>query len=134
MKPRPTGLVPASAFLVATAFAAGLRVGRPWVPWLMIVAAVAQGFLGGYHFRRFWRGAGAEEIFGPGGRYLAFLALVAFTAVEAHAVGSGVEKGAPRASVALLGLPVLFAGWALRSAVRGRREVADERGPGPDGT
>lgn len=127
---RPAGLVPASAALVATAFGAGLGLGRPWTTWLLVVVAIGQGFLGGHHLRAFWRGGAREEIFGAGGRYLAFLGAVAFTAVEAHAVGAGIEGGAPRSSVALLLLPVALAGWALRSAVslRGHGEGGDEGG------
>lgn len=119
---RPRGLVPASAALVAVAFGAGLGLGWPWMLWLLVVVAVGQGFLGGFHARRFWRGTARKEMFGAGGRYLAFLAAVAFTAVEAHAVGTGIEAGAPRASVALLLPPVALGGWALRSAVRARDE------------
>lgn len=115
---RPAGLVPASALLVATAFAAGLGFGRPWSSWLLVVVAVGQGVVAGHHLDGFWRGAAREEIFGSGGRYLAFLAAVGFTAVEAHAVGGGIEAGAPRAAVALLVPPLALGAWALRSAVQ----------------
>lgn len=121
------GLIPASAVLVATAFAVGLRLGWPWTVWLLVLVAVCQGFLGGFHARRFWRGTAREEMFGAGGRYLAFLAAVAFTAVEAHAVGAGIESGAPRFSVALLLPPVALGGWALRSAVKRRAGSGEGR-------
>lgn len=123
---RPTGLVPASALLVATAFAAGLGLGRPWSSWLLVVVAMGQGVLAGHHLRGFWRGGPREEIFGAGGRYLAFLGAVAFTAVEAHAVGGGIEAGAPRAAAALLVLPLALGAWALRSALELRTRSAHE--------
>ena len=125
---RPAGLVPASALLVAAAFAAGLGLGRPWSSWLLVVVAVAQGTVAGHHLGGFWRGAAREQIFGAGGRYLAFLAAVVFTAVEAHAVGGGIAAGAPGAAVALLALPLALGAWALRSAVElrnGEAESAD---------
>ena len=121
--------MPASALLVATAFAAGLGLGRPWSSWLLVVVAMSQGIVAGHHLGDFWRGTAREEIFGPGGRYLAFLAAVAFTAVEAHAVGGGIAAGAPRAAVALLALPLAVGAWALRSAMRLRSGEAES----PDG-
>lgn len=121
--------MPVSALLVATAFAAGLGAGRPWSSWLLVVVAVGQGMIAGHHLGGFWRGAAREEIFGPGGRYLAFLAAVVFTAVEAHAVGGGIAAGAPGAAVALLALPLALGAWALRSAIRLRSEEAES----PDG-
>ena len=121
--------MPASALLVATAFAAGLGLGGPWSSWLLVVVAVSQGIVAGHHLAGFWRGAAREEIFGPGGRYLAFLAAVVFTAVEAHAVGGGIAAGAPGAAVALLALPLALGAWALRSAMRLRSGGAES----PDG-
>lgn len=122
-------LVLASAVLVAVALAAGMGLALPWSTWLLIVAAMAQGTLAGAALPRFWRGDAREEVFGAGGRYVAFLAAVAFSAVEAHAVGAGIERGAPAEAAALLVLPVALAGAALRSAARRREE---EPGRGSD--
>jgi hypothetical protein len=53
---------------------------------------------------------------------LLFLALVVFAAIEAYAVGSGIGEGAPPASLALLGMPVILAIVVLRlTALRARR-------------
>lgn len=116
-------LVLASAVLVAVALAAGRGLGAPWVAWLLIVTAMGQGVLSGACLPRFWRGPPREEAFGAGGRYLAFLAAVAFSAVEAHAVGAGLERGAPAAAAGLLLLPIALAAAALRSATRLREEA-----------
>lgn len=115
-------LVPASAAVVALALAAGLEPGRSWLVWLLILAAMVQGALAGAAFRRFWRGSARDEIFGAGGRYVGFLATVLFSAVEAHAVGTGIAEGGPDAALALLLPPVVLAAAALRSAVKVRRE------------
>lgn len=115
-------LVPASAAVVALALAAGLEPDRSWLVWLLILAAMVQGALAGAAFRRFWRDSPRKEIFGPGGRYVAFLATVLFSAVEAHAVGAGIARGGPTAALALLLPPVILAAAALRSAVTARRE------------
>ena len=124
-------LVPASAAVVALALAAGLEPGRSWLVWLLILAAMVQGALSGAAFRRFWRKSARDEIFGAGGRYVGFLATVLFSAVEAHAVGTGIAEGGPKAAVALLLPPVLLAAAALRSAVKVRREEGAEDPPGP---
>lgn len=119
-------LVAASAVLVAVALAAGRGLGAPWIGWLLIVTAMAQGVLGGLVLPRFWRGTVQEEAFGAGGRYVAFLAAVAFSAVQGHAVGAGIQKGAPAAVTALLLVPVALAAVALRSAVRERTDTGEE--------
>lgn len=120
-------LVLASAVLVAVALAAGRGLGAPWITWLLIVTAMGEGMLAGAVFPRFWRGSLQEEALGAGGRYAAFLAAVAFSAVEAHAVGAGIDKGAPTVATALLLLPIALAAAALRSAVRLREgDVREE--------
>lgn len=127
-------LVLSSAVLVAVALAAGRGLGAPWITWLLIVTAMGQGMLAGACLPRFWRGTPQEEAFGAGGRYLAFLAAVAFSAVEAHAVGAGLERGAPTAATGLLLLPIALAAAALRSATRLREEaeeIAEDGDPGP---
>lgn len=115
-------LVPASAAVVALALAAGLEPDRAWLVWLLLLAAMVQGGLAGAALPRFWRGPAREEIFGAGGRYVGFLATVLFSAVEAHAVGTGIAEGGPEGALALLLPPVVLAAAALRSAVRVRRE------------
>lgn len=126
-------LVLASAVLVAVALAAGMGLGAPWSTWLLILTAMGQGALAGVAFPRFWRGSLREEAFGPGGRYLGFLAAVGFSAVEAHAVGAGIEKGAPAPAAALLLVPVALAAVALGSAKSrlddGGGEGAADRSP-----
>lgn len=125
----PRGLVPLSALLVATAFAAGLRPGEGWLVPVLVLVTMAQGVVAGTGVRTFWREAWSEEVFGAGGRYLGFLAAVAFAAVEAYAVGSGLGAGAPGPAALLLAPPVVLAAVALRSAVKHQRErLAEEEG------
>ena len=118
-------LVAASAVVVALSLAAGLQPGRHWLTELLVVAAIGQGALAGVAWPRFWRGGAREEIFGAGGRYAGFLAAVAFSAAEAHAVGASLgPEDAPGPAVAILLLPPLVvAAVALRSAVRHRADV-----------
>lgn len=120
----PGGLVFASALLVALALAAGLWPGQYWLVGLLVVAAMAQGLAAGVAWRGFWRGPAREAVFGAGGRYAGFLAAVAFSAVEAYAVGAGLgREDAPGPVVAImLAPPLVVAAVALRSAVRHRRE------------
>lgn len=120
----PGGLVVASALLVALALAAGLRPDQYWLAGLLIVTAMAQGLLAGVAWKGFWRGPAREAVFGAGGRYAGFLAAVAFSAVEAYAVGAGIgREDAPGPLVAvMLAPPLVVAAAALRSAVRHRRE------------
>lgn len=128
------GVVFASALLVAAALAAGMHPGRPWLVEAVVVTALVQGVLAGRLLPRYWKEEPAEEIFGAGGRYVGFLALVAFAAVEAHAVGAGLGSGAPGAAAALLAPPVVLAAIALRGARKKRRERGDgtsESMPGP---
>lgn len=100
---------------------------------VLVLVAMVQGIVAGTGVRAFWRLGWSEEIFGPGGRYLGFLAAVAFAAVEAYAVGAGMGAGAPGLAAALLAPPVILAAVALRSAVRHRRAREAEKGPyGPD--
>lgn len=125
----------ASALLVALALAAGLRPRQHWLAELMVAAAMGQGVLAGLCWRRFWRGPLGEELFGAGGRYAGFLAAVAFSAVEAYAVGASVgREDAPGPMVAiLLAPPLVVAAVALRSAVRHQGDRDREPGGG-DGT
>lgn len=120
----PGGLVLASALVVALALAAGLRPDQYWLAGLLVVAAMAQGLLAGVAWSGFWRGPVREALFGAGGRYAGFLVAVAFSAVEAYAVGAGLgREDAPGPVVAImLAPPLLVAAVALRSAVRHRRE------------
>lgn len=129
----PGGLVLASALVVALALAAGLRPDQYWLVGLLVVAAMAQGLLAGAAWRGFWRGPAREALFGAGGRYAGFLAAVAFSAVEAYAVGAGLgREDAPGPVVAImLAPPLVVAAVALRSAVRHRRER--DRPPGGAG-
>lgn len=128
------GLVAASAVVVALALAAGLRPAQHWLAELLVVAAMGQGMLAGVAWPRFWRGPAREELFGAGGRFAGFLAAVAFSAVEAYAVGASLgREEAPGPAVAvMLAPPLLLAAFALRSAVRHRRERASNR-EGSDG-
>lgn len=122
------GLVAASALLVALALAAGLRPDQHWLAGLLVTAAMVQGLLAGVAWEGFWRGPARRAVFGAGGRYAGFLAAVAFSAVEAYAVGAGLgREGAPGPVVAImLAPPPVIAAVALRSAVR-HREERDER-------
>lgn len=106
---------------MAAALAAGLRPENAWLVPVLLLVAMAQGVVAGTGVRRFWREGWSKEIFGAGGRYLGFLAAVAFAAVEAYAVGAGLEAGAPGLAATLLGPPVILAAVALRSAVKHRR-------------
>lgn len=131
----PGAVVAASAFLVALALAAGLRPDQHWLTGLLVTAAMGQGVLAGAAWRRFWNGPPRRAIFGAGGRYAGFLAAVAFSAVEAYAVGAGIgREDAPGPAVAImLAPPLLVAALALRSAVRhraGARSDGGGRGPG----
>lgn len=69
-----------------------------------------------------------ERATGPEGRYLVFLASVVFAAVEAHAVGAGMARGAPSAALALLVPPLAVGAAALRGAVRASGAPGVERG------
>ena len=134
-----------SAALPAAAAWSGLRGQVPWTVWLLVVVAVAQGLAAGLLLPEFLpadstaeddSGAGAgsgtvdsgepvaprwaRRLSGAGSRYLVFLAAVVFGAVEAHAVGAGIARGAPRPALLLLVPPAAVAAWALRRAVRER--------------
>lgn len=134
-----------SAALVACALAAGLRSGSGWLTELLVLVAVAQGLAAGLALPHFWlagvvpeggrgprppwrarRGAGPDPtgapplvriLMGVGGRYAAFLASVAFAAVEAHAVGAGLGSGAPLVALTLLAPPVIVGAVVLRGAL-----------------
>lgn len=127
----PGAVVAASALVVSLALAAGLRPDQYWLTGLLVAAAMAQGLLAGATWRRFWRGPAREAIFGAGGRYVGFLAAVAFSAVEAYAVGAGIgRESAPGPVISImLAPPLLLAAFALRSAVRHR----DAAPPGTHG-
>lgn len=132
-----------SAALVACSLAAGLRGESGWLVELLVLAAVGQGLAAGLSFPPFWRegvvpaghprppwsersggrrGSGAGPplvriLMGAGGRYAAFVASVAFAAVEAHAVGAGLGRGAPPAALTLLVPPVAVGAFLLRGAL-----------------
>lgn len=114
---------------MAVALAAGLRPENGWLVPLLILLAMAQGAVAGSGVRTFWQGGWSEEIFGAGGRYLGFLAAVAFAAVEAYAVGAGLGAGAPGLAALLLGPPVILAAVALRSAVKTRAPGRETESP-----
>lgn len=59
----------------------------------------------------------ARILMGVGGRYAAFLASVAFAAVEAHAVGVGLGGGAPPVAATLLLPPLVVGAILLRGAL-----------------
>jgi hypothetical protein len=119
--------------LVAAALIAGRSgSGLPALTELALVCALATGVLLGLGLRRFWRGEWTAALMGSGGRYLLFIGLAAFAAVEAHAVGAGLAQGAPAASLVMLAAPVVLAGVALLSAVRAVRGSPDAAaGGGP---
>ena len=72
---------------------------------------------------------GGPWLEGPAGRYLLFLAAVVFGAIEAHAIGVGIEGGAPRLALLLLVPPFAVAALALRGALT-RVETEDGWGGG----
>ncbi|MFQ5679366.1 MAG: hypothetical protein ACE5HP_07890 [Gemmatimonadota bacterium] len=136
-------LLPLSAALVAASLADGLTAA-PWMTELLILVAVAQGIAAGLVLPRFWgsaserpppeaagdrppRPTGAAplpapelvgRLTGAGGRFLLFLLCVGFGAVESHAVGTGLSRGAPPMTLSLLVPPVLIGAAALRAAIR----------------
>ncbi len=117
-----------SAGLVAIAMWSGRLGSRQWSVALLVFAALTTGVTGGILFAGLWRsGARADDgsdltllrrLTGPAGALLVFLGCVAFAAVEAHAIGSGLGVGAPGATVALLGPPLVIGAFALRRALR----------------
>jgi hypothetical protein len=111
---------------VATALAAGIWSEEFWFTQALILVAMGQGMVAGAAWRRFWREDARTEIFGAGGRYAGFLAAVAFSAVEAYAVGKGFSRGAPGLAALLLAPPIVVGAVALRSA----RRVLEERAAG----
>lgn len=98
--------------LAGTALGAGLRQGSAWLVHLTVAFAAGFGFVAGLRVSDYRETQGA---FVP---YALFLGAVLFTAVEAHAVGVGIARGAPPAAAALLLPPVAIAAGALRAAVR----------------
>jgi hypothetical protein len=117
-----------SAGLVAIALWSGRSGSRQWLVALLILAALAAGVAGGIVFAGLWRSGGPADhdtdlallrrLNGPAGALLVFLGCVVFAAVEAHAIGAGLEAGAPGATVSLLGPPLVIGAVALRRAVR----------------
>lgn len=102
---------------VVICLVAGLKTEIPWVTEMAIAGAVAQGMAAGLVLRRFWHEGGSRAIFGPGGRFVFFEAMVVFAAAEAHAVGTSFDTGGPLLSALLLAPPVVLAVFGLRSAV-----------------
>ncbi len=72
-------------------------------------------------------------LMGAGGRYAAFLAAVAFAAVEAHAVGAGLGRGAPPVALTLLLPPVVVGAILLRGALVRLPQVPEGSGEVGDG-
>lgn len=138
-RPRGLGvLLLLSAGLPAAALWTGLRPGAPWATEVLILVAVAHGGAGGALYGRFRPaedpadpGAAKELVEvgawlgGTAARYLVFLGAVVFGAVEAHAIGVGIEGGAPRLALLLLLPPFAVAALALRGALARR-----DRDPG----
>lgn len=150
-RPRGLGvLLMLSAGLPAAALWTGLRPGAPWATEVLILVAVAHGGAGGALYGRFRPAedpadpGAAKELVDPadpgatkdlvevgawlGGaaaRYLVFLGAVVFGAVEAHAIGVGIQGGAPRLALLLLLPPFAVAALALRGALARR-----DRDPG----
>lgn len=110
--------------MVAAALAAGIWSDEAWFTEALVIVAMGQGMVAGAAWREFWREDARTEIFGAGGRYAGFLAAVAFSAVEAYAVGKGFSRGAPGVALLLLAPPMVVAAVALRSATRHREEAA----------
>lgn len=102
-----------SVALPAAALAAGLRRDSAWLVHLSLGLALGLGFVAGLWFPRFREAEGALVPYGL------FLVAAVFAAVEGHAVGVGIVRGAPTAAAALLIPPVAIAVGAL--AVAGRR-------------
>lgn len=132
-----------SAGLVAMALWSGRLDSRQWSVALLIFAALAVGVTGGILFAGLWRSdarldddsdlALLRRLAGPAGALLVFLGCVAFAAVEAHAIGSGLGAGAPGATLSLLGPPLVIGALALRRALGGdvptrQGGTKDERG------
>lgn len=107
--------------------AAGRVGGAGWLVHISIGLAVGFGFLAGLVFRR---ARGAEGATVP---YVLFLAASVFAAVEAHAVGLGIARGAPGVAAALLVPPLAIAAGALWVAAQRMRKAADARDEGEYG-
>lgn len=101
-----------SVALPAAALAAGLRRESPWLVHLSLGLATGLGFLAGLWLPRFREAGGGLVPFGL------FLVAAVFAAVEGHAVGVGIARGAPGAAAALLLPPLAIAVGALVVAAR----------------
>lgn len=118
--PRTAGVVllgVLSVALPATALAAGLRRDSAWLVHLSLALALGLGFVAGLWFPRFREAEGALVPYGL------FLVAAVFAAVEGHAVGVGIVRGAPGPAAALLVPPVAIALGALAVAARRIRAV-----------
>lgn len=126
-----------SAGLVAIALWSGRSGSRQWLMALLVFTALAAGVAGGIVFSELWRSGGRADdesdlallrrLVGPAGALLVFLGCVGFAAVEAHAIGAGLGVGAPAASIALLGPPLVIGAVALRRALRVEGPQENER-------
>ncbi len=131
-----------SAGLVAIAFWSGRLGSRQWSVALLVFVALATGVAGGILFAKLWRAGGRVDdasdlallrrLTGAAGALLVFLGCAGFAAVEAHAIGSGLGAGAPAATVALLGPPLVVGAVALRRALRGAGSVGHDESADED--
>ena len=125
------GLALLSVALIGFALLAGASGGRQLWTAILIMLGLIEGAAIGTLWERALVAEGrpepslddpvpqlARRFLGSGARWAVFAGATAFAAVQAHAIGAGVDVGAPTGSVALLLPPIVIAALALRSASR----------------